>query len=75
MFKMLGVINIALIIMVIVLGAISNKYIKMVNESTRIVGKGTKNNSLYYRKINLYKLNSSISFIISIILSVTIFSL
>ena len=66
MLKILGVINTVLIIMVIVLGVISGKYLKMGKE-------GSKSNSLCYKKSNLYILVSSISLIISILLSVIIF--
>ena len=66
MIKMLGLINIVLIIMVLVLGVISRKYVKVLNE-------GIKNNNFDYKKCNLYMSISSILTIISIILSATIY--
>ena len=66
MLKVLGINNTVLIILVIFLGSISGKYIKMVK-------KNTKNNSLNYKKSNLCKLISSISRIIAVILSFTIY--
>lgn len=66
MLKIMEVNNIVLVILVIFLGAISGKYIKMVKT-------GVKNNNLNYKKGNLYKLISSISLIIGVILSATIY--
>ena len=66
MFNILQLNSSLLIILVITLGAISEKYIK-------IVKKGIKNNSLNYKEYNLYKLISSILVIIDVILSITIY--
>lgn len=66
MLKVLGVNNAVLIILLIILGSISGKYIKMIK-------KNTKNNSLNYKKSNLCTLISSISRIIGVILSFTIY--
>ena len=66
MLKLLGVNNTVLIILVIFLGAISGKHIRMVK-------KNTKNNSLNYKKNNLCTLISSVSRIIGVILSFTIY--
>lgn len=66
MFEIFGVINTVIIMMVIVLGSISEKYNKMGRE-------GSKSNSLCYKKDNLNILISSILLIISFVLSVIIF--
>jgi hypothetical protein len=66
MFKILGGSNTILIIMVIVLGVISGKYLEMGKE-------GSISNNLSYKKGNFYILMSTILLITSIILSALIF--
>ena len=69
MLKTMGVNNTVLIILVIFLGAISGEFIRMVKKNN----KNNKNNSLNYKKINLCTLISSISRIIGVVLSFTIY--
>ena len=66
MFKILGGINTVIIMIIIVLGVISEKYLEMGEE-------GSKSNYLCYKRDNLYILISTILLIISMILSVIIF--
>ena len=66
MFKILGGINTVLIMMIIVLGVISGKYLEIGKE-------GSKSNNLCYKRDNLYISISTILLIISMILSVIIF--
>lgn len=66
MFKILGGSNTVLIMIVIVLGVISGKYLEMGKEVS-------KSNNLCYKKGNLYILISTSLLIISIILSVLVF--